>query len=230
VISDALIVDPEAPSGLFFREHLPDGRRRVYYYRKGSAASRLCPEDLNPEWFAGVRIIHLTGITPALSESCAAACRCAIQLARQAGALVSFDPNFRPKLWSKEAARAALIPLMRQADFLLMGHEDAEALFGETDVDRALQAGAGLGARWVVLKRAEDGASLLADGKRLDVPACVVERVVDPVGAGDGFNAGFLTGWLQGWDMARAMGLGARVGAAAVSVSGDYAGYPRNLF
>lgn len=222
-----LITDLEAPTGVFFREWLPDGARRVYYYRAGSAASRLGPEDLQPEMFAGARIVHLTGITPALSTSCAAAVSRAIDLAHAAGALVSFDPNYRPKLWDAAAARAMLLPLMERVDFLLMGHEDAHAVLGTDDDERALERGAELGAQVVVLKRAAHGALALADGKRAHAPAHPVEKVIDPVGAGDGFDAGFLAGWLRGYDLEAALQLGARVGAAAVSVLGDYAGYPR---
>jgi 2-dehydro-3-deoxygluconokinase len=222
-----LITDLEAPTGVFFREWLPDGARRVYYYRAGSAASRLRPEDLQPEMFAGARIVHLTGITPALSTSCAAAVSRAIDLAHAAGALVSFDPNYRPKLWDVAAARAMLLPLMERVDFLLMGHEDAQAVLGTEDDERALERGAELGAQVVVLKRAAHGALALADGKRAHAPAHPVEKVIDPVGAGDGFDAGFLAGWLRGYDLEAALQLGARVGAAAVSVLGDYAGYPR---
>jgi 2-dehydro-3-deoxygluconokinase len=110
----ALVTDPEAPTGVFFREHLPDGQRRVYYYRKGSAASKLCPDDLRPDLFYGTRIVHLTGITCALSPSCAAACQRAVELAHQVEALISFDPNYRPQLWEADIARAALFPLMSQ--------------------------------------------------------------------------------------------------------------------
>lgn len=222
----ALLADPHAPTGVFFREHLPDGRRRVYYYRAGSAASRLGAGDLSAEQFSGAKVVHLTGITPALGPGCAAACRKAIELARQAGALVSFDPNFRPRLWSAEAARAALLPLMRQADLLLMGHEDARAVLGVDDPLEALQAAAALGPRVVVLKQAEQGALALADGEVTRAPAFPVERVLDPVGAGDGFNAGFIAGQLRGLALADCLALGARVGAAAVQVEGDYQGYP----
>src|SRR5262249_9227825 len=193
----------------------------------GSAASRLGPEDLRPEAFEGARIVHLTGITPALSASCAAAVAKAIKLAHAAGALVSFDPNYRPRLWDMAAARAALRPILEQIDILLMGHEDAHAVLGEGDDEALLGRGAVLGARVVVLKRAERGALALADGQRYAAPAHPVERVVDPVGAGDGFDAGFLAGWLRGDGIEQSLELGARIGAAAVEVLGDYAGYPR---
>lgn len=227
VDTSALIIDAGAPNGVFFREWLPDGARRVYYYRAGSAASRLLPDDLSPERFAGARIIHLTGITPALSASCAAACARAVELARAVGALISFDPNYRPRLWSAERAREALLPLMRAADIILMGHEDAHATLGTTDDDDSLAAAAALGARIVVLKRAERGALALVDRQRFAAAPVTAERVIDPVGAGDGFDAGFLAGQLRGWGIAESLALGARVGAGSVAALGDYAGYPR---
>ena len=223
-----LLDDRSAPTGVFFREWLADGLRRNYYYRAHSAASRLVPEDVSPEAFADIRILHLTGITPALSSSCAASVAWAIEQAHRVGALVSFDPNYRPQLWETETARATLLPLMAQADLLLMSHEDGQALLGVDD-DEALARAAALGARIVVLRKAERGASAWVEGKIVAVPAEPVEAVVDPVGAGDGFNAGFLAGWLRGDTVEAALHLGARVGAASVATVGDYAGYPREV-
>jgi 2-dehydro-3-deoxygluconokinase len=222
-----LTTDKQAQTGVFFREWLPDGARRVYYYRAASAASRMAPADLRPEAFADARIVHLTGITPALSASCAATVLHAIELARSVGALVSFDPNYRPRLWDQASARAALRPIMERSDIVLMGHEDAQAVLGEGDDDALLERAAALGARVVVLKRAERGALALAEGRRYSAPAHPVKQVIDPVGAGDGFDAGFLAGWLRGDSIEASLQLGARIGAAAVEVLGDYAGYPR---
>ncbi|MDQ2715110.1 MAG: sugar kinase [Chloroflexota bacterium] len=224
-----LLTDTTAPTGVFFREWLPDGARRVFYYRAGSAASHLSPQDLQVEMFHGARIVHLTGITPALSASCAAAVARAIELARIVGALVSFDPNYRARLWDMRTAQATLLPLMSQTDILLMGHEDAHAILGLTDDDAILARGVELGARAIVLKRAERGACALAGSTRVDVLAEVSGAAIDPVGAGDGFNAGFLAGWLRGYALEDALRLGARIGAAAVATLGDYAGYPRLL-
>lgn len=229
VDTSALVTDDGAPTGVFFREWLADGARRVYYYRAGSAASRLAPEDLRPELFAGARVVHLTGITPALSASCAATCLRAAELAKEAGAQLALDPNYRPRLWGPEAFRAALLPLLRQTGILLMGHEDARAAFGVEDEDAMLAAGAALGARVVVLKRAERGALALVEDRRYAAPAEPVAQAIDPVGAGDGFDAGFLAGWLRGWGVEEALRLGARVGAASVQALGDYAGYPKEV-
>ena len=223
----SLRVDPAAPTAIYFKEWLPDGMRRVFYYRRASAASRLSPDDLRPDLFHEARIVHLTGITPALSASCAAAVQRAFELAHEAGALVSFDPNYRPQLWSTAEARAALLPLCAQADILLMSHEDAQALFALTDPDGILEDTRVFSAFVVVLRRGEHGALARAGETRIEVPAEAIADVIDPVGAGDGFNAGFLSGWLRGESLEMALRLGARIGAAAVAHAGDYAGYPR---
>lgn len=217
-------VDPSAPTGVYVREWLPDGARRVYYYRAGSAACRMTPADVGPEAFAGARIAHLTGITPALSAGCAAAVARAIALAHAAGAQVSFDPNYRVRLWDQATARAALLPLIAQADILLMGHEDALAIFGTADPQAAIAAALALGVRVVVFKQAEHGARAATGDQQVAVPAHPVERVVDPVGAGDAFNAGFLAGVLRADTLEEALRLGARLGAATVGALGDYAG------
>ena len=227
VDTSAIAIDPQAPTGIFFREWLPDFARRVYYYRRGSAASLMTPEYLTPAMFADVRVVHLTGITPALSEQCAATVERALAYAAQVGALVSFDPNYRARLWPPERARAALLPIMRRADYLLMGHEDARAVFGVDDEAAILAAAGALGARVVVLKRAERGAIGLAAGQQYEAPAHPAPRAIDPIGAGDGFDAGFLAGMLRGYSVPDALALGARVGAAAVEALGDYNGYPR---
>ena len=226
VLTDALYEDEDAPTGVFFREHLPDGQRRVYYYRKNSAASHLSPDDLNESLIRGVKILHLTGITPALSESCAGSCLRAIELAKSMGVKVSFDPNYRKQLWPEEKARHVLLPILKQSDFVLMGHEDSRAILGISNEQDSMNYVAELGVEIVVMKRAERGALLLSKGTYLEVPAHPVEKVVDPVGAGDGFDAGFLAGWLKGWDFEKSLNLGALVGAKAVSVIGDYHGYP----
>lgn len=217
-----LATDTTAPTGVFFREWLPDGQRRVSYYRAGSAASRLAPEDLHPATFSGIRLLHVTGITPALSPSCAATVARAIELAQAAGAWVSFDPNYRAALWDTTTARAALLPLMQQADILLIGHEDSLALLGVADEASVQNACRILGTKLVVLKQGERGACAWDDKNGVSAPAEPVATPIDPVGAGDAFNAGFLAGWLEHKTLAEALALGLRCGAATVATTGDY--------
>ena len=226
VDTSAVAIDATKPTGVFFREWLPDGMRRVFYYRAGSAAANMGPEDLKPEHFVDVKAVHMTGITPALSERAAATCMWAIELAKAAGCMITFDPNFRPRLWSAEQARVAMIPMAQASDIILMGHEDAAAMFGEGDDEHYLQSAVALGIKTVVLKRAERGALAIHDGERFEATVVKAERVIDPVGAGDGFDAGFIAGRLRGKSIPEALHLGAIVGAGSVAHLGDYAGYP----
>lgn len=228
VITDALLDSPGFPTGLFFREWLSDGQRRVYYYRKGSAASHLSPLDLREEWFSGTRVFHFTGITPALSTSCLNTCYRAIDLAKKHQVLISFDPNYRSPLWDHATAREVLIPLIQKSDILLLGHEDALALFDEGDDFQILNISSNLGPKIIIFKRAERGSIALIENEIIEVDACPVSSVLDPVGAGDGFDAGFLAGWLRGWGARRSLELAAKVGAMAVTTMGDYHGYPHN--
>jgi 2-dehydro-3-deoxygluconokinase len=226
VIIDSLIKDKAHPTGLFFREWLPDGQRRVYYYRKDSAASNLSIKDIGPELFVNARLLHLTGITPALSESCLNACKQAISIAKKMGITISFDPNYRPKLWDKQKARSAILPLIKSSDIVLMGHEDGAALFGQLDDYQYLEKTHNLGVKINILKRAERGALALINNELIEIPSFRVNHVKDPVGAGDGFDAGYLSGWLKGWEHHQSLKLGARIGAMAVQTEGDYEGYP----
>jgi 2-dehydro-3-deoxygluconokinase len=220
-------VDTQAPTAVFFKERVRIGPRRVLYYRRGSAASRMSADDLSPDQFSGTRIVHLSGITPALSDSCADAVLGAVRLARDAGALVSFDPNVRRQLWpDEESCRAALLPLIAKADLVLLGDEDAALLYPGLSEDDILHAVSAAGPRSVVLKLGARGATAWCEGRLMAVEAYPVQ-VVDTVGAGDGFAAGYIAGLLRGFDAERRLTLAARVGASAVSVAGDWEGYPR---
>jgi 2-dehydro-3-deoxygluconokinase len=130
------------------------------------------------------------------------------------------------QLWRDEdECRSVLLPMIRAADIILLGHEDAEVLFPDLTEVEIPDAVAAMGPRTVVLKRGDRGAVGLRDGEHAGVDACRVQ-VVDTVGAGDGFDAGFLAGTLRGMGLRECVELGARVGAAAVAEEGDWEGYP----
>lgn len=217
------LVDPDAPTGLMLKEFRTSTSTRVSYYRSASAGSRLRPDDLDPDLFRGVGVLHISGITPALSSSAAAAVHAAVDLAKEAGAVISFDVNFRSRLWPAQAASAALKPLARRSDILFAGDDEAPLL---TEVgDDALAALAALGPTEVLLKRGARGASALIDGQRIEAP---VHRVtaIDPVGAGDAFAAGYLAARCRGADPAERVEIAAATGAFAVTVRGDWEGAP----
>ena len=219
-------IDPEAPTAVYFKERRGLGGGSVYYYRKGSAASRLQPEELDPDYFQGARVFLGSGITPALSDSCRRTLERGVQLAAEAGACFVFDPNLRLKLWPADEARRVLRAFAAQADVVLPGREEAEFLTGEPDPVRAGRLLLALGPRQVVVKVGAAGAWLIERGGEVLVPGFPVERIVDPIGAGDAFAAGFIAGMLEGLPPEEAVRLGNACGAFALGVPGDYEGLP----
>ncbi len=218
--------DDEAPTAVYFKERRPLGGGQVYYYRRGSAASRLGPEHLDPEYVKSAKVLVGSGITPALSHSCREALRRAVDIAREANVTFVFDPNLRLKLWPEEEARRVLLEFAAKADIVLPGQEEAAFLTGETDPIRAGNALLELGPRAVVVKVGEEGSVIVTREGYERVPGFPVARVVDPVGAGDAFAAGIVAGMLEGMSLAQAARLGNACGAFAVTVPGDIEGLP----
>ena len=217
--------DPH-PTGVFFKHRDPATRTtQVLYYRRGSAASHLTPDDLDPNYLAGARLVHLNGMTCALSVGCTAAAVRAFELAPP-GSIRSLDLNLRLQLWDVARAREALSPLIRKADVLLGTVEEFEAFFESEVAGEAMVAAAAMGPTTVVAKRGPQGAIGLIGGVPVSHPGFVPPRVVDEVGAGDGFDAGFLTALLEGCSPQTALRWANLVGASSVSVPGDIRGYP----
>jgi 2-dehydro-3-deoxygluconokinase len=208
------------PTGLYLREQAGQ-EVRVYYYRKGSAASTMAPETLSPEYLGDSEFLHLTGITPALSEDCRAF---TLWAAREGGTRVSFDVNYRSKLWGSEEALAFVEEILPSVDLLFVGDDEARALWGRDDEDLVRELGA-RGPREVVLKRGRKGSVALVDGRIVTRPVFPVEEV-DPVGAGDAFDAGYLAGHLWDLDPEERLRVANAMGALSVATLGDYEGLP----
>ncbi len=216
----------DAPTGLMFKERRALGESSVYYYRHGSAASTMTPADLPTDAIAEVDYLHLTGITPALSKSCREATLAAIERASEADTMISFDPNIRHKLWENEKQmRRTLLELVEKSDIVLPGIEEGRALFDADTPEGIAEACRTRGAAVAVVKLGPEGA-LVSDGEPTRVPGYEVERVVDPIGAGDGFAAGFLDGRLRGLGAIEATKRANAVGAFATTVTGDVEGLP----
>ncbi len=216
---DVSTVDREtAPTGLIlFEQRLPD-LTRVQYYRSRSAGSRLTPADVAGALTDGVRLVHFTGITPALSETARAAAHTALDRAAELSATVSFDVNYRSRLWQTGEAAAVLTPLARRAA-VVIGSADEIDLVGGTDA--LLRAGV----REVVVKQGAAGAAVYVGAAVHRAPGHRVP-VVDSVGAGDAFTSGYLSGLLDGLEYADRLARGNAVGAFAVATSGDWEGLP----
>ncbi|HEY6713216.1 MAG TPA: sugar kinase [Rubrobacter sp.] len=213
----------ERPTGLYIREKIGTDVR-VYYYRQGSAASTMHRDAFATDYFSGVRFVHLTGITPALSEGCCAFVLWAAREARASGALVSFDVNYRSKLWETEEARKFVEEILPDVYLLFAGDEEARALWGRDD-EGFVRELAGRGPEEVVLKRGGAGSLALVEGEVLEHPAFTVAEV-DPVGAGDAFAAGYLAGHLWELPAGERLRVANAMGALSVATLGDYEGLP----
>jgi 2-dehydro-3-deoxygluconokinase len=188
----------------------------------------LSPSDLDAAYVGSARFLHLTGITPALSQSCRQTVFAAADIARAAGVRVVLDPNYRSKLWDPHEARAVLRDLASHCDILLPGMDEAELLTGSSDPELAARELHHLGPALVVIKLGAQGALALDSfGELTRAPAAHLERIVDPVGAGDAFAAGLLSGLLRDFRLADALGLANRCGALAMMSPGDMEALPR---
>jgi len=217
-------VDP-APTGLLLRDCHADRGIDVIYHRAGSAGSRLGPADVDGALVGGARLLHLTGITPVLSDSARAATRAAVDAARAGGTTVSFDPNLRRKLCPPERAARVLRPLAARADIVLTGEDEAALLSGRDDPQGATEWFLEQGATLVATKAGAAGARV-TDGTAAWARGALPVHAGDPVGAGDAFDAGFLSAWLRGLPPAACLDEGVAVAGMVVTVAGDTDGLP----
>lgn len=209
-------------TGLMVRHHRAATVVHVDYHRAGSAGSRLTSRDIPVDAVRRAAILHLTGITPALSDSARQAARDAVAAAKANGVLVSIDVNHRSKLWDPDTARRELRRLVAEADIVFAGIEEAQlVLDAKTEVPERLAADlAASGPREAVVKTGARGCTAHIDGAIHEEPALSVP-VVDTVGAGDAFVAGYLAERLSGAGPVQRLRTACAVGAYAVSVPGD---------
>lgn len=191
-------IDREAPTAVYFVSHGPQGHE-FSYLRAGSAASRMSPATLPLEVIRGARLLHVSGISQAISSSACDACFAAFETARSGGVRVAYDPNLRLKLWPLARARAIILASLRLADWVMPSLDDAKVLFGIDDAQRIVGLLHDAGAALVVLKCGADGC-LVSDGTRQErVPGNRVASV-DATGAGDCFDGAFAVRMLAGDD------------------------------
>jgi len=220
-------VDPEARNGIYFiqRNYPIPGRSSVIYYRRGSAASRISVDDVDPDYIRQAKLFHLTGITPALSGSCREASLKALEIASQSGVKISIDTNIRLGLWSKEKAKRTLIPMLRKANIVLIEPQDAEILFGKREPRKIAEEILSMGVETVAVKLGAEGAAAYTRSEEAKKPAFKVP-IVDVIGAGDAFAAGFISSLMRGRSLEEALEIGNAAGALVVTVKGDFENMP----
>jgi len=217
-------------TGIMVRTRRGHARAFVQYARNGSAGAALSPEDLDLEAIRSARLLHLTGITPALGAHPREAVDLAIETAREAGVLVSFDINHREALWDSGDAHEVLAGIAARSDVLFATDAEGRLVLGvaEEELTTAeIAAGlAGLGAPEVIVKMGKRGSLSLVHGARFDQRISAADEV-DPVGAGDAFAAGYIHALLADDAPQRRIDFAGEVAAHAVTIAGDWEGLPR---
>jgi 2-dehydro-3-deoxygluconokinase/2-dehydro-3-deoxygalactonokinase len=193
----------------------------MFYYRKGSAGSRISPSDVDPDYLGAAKLFHTTGITPALSETALEATRKALEISISNNLIVSFDTNIRPVLWgSIDNAVRVLTPIIEKVDILFTDPRDASILLNVQDVDQMIDGFLKFGVETVVLKMGRKGAIAANRREKVSVQALEV-YVEDPIGAGDAFAGTFITSRLKGRSLEESLKRAVIAGSLVVTVRGD---------
>lgn len=225
-----LTKDKNYSTGFYLKQKVSEGDPKVDYYRKNSAAANLSIAELKALDLSGIKIAHLSGIFPALSETSLKTFQAFNQKLNEADILTIFDPNLRPVLWDNQEKMIRIInDLAKQSQIILPGINEGEILTGSSEPEKIADFYLEQSplTKIVVVKLGADGAFVkLKNGEQYFVSGFKVAKVVDTVGAGDGFAVGLESALLEGKTLKEAVKLACVVGALAVQSSGDSEGYP----
>lgn len=211
-------------TGIQLKNRVTDGSDPYApYYRKGSAASHICKEEIDEIDLSDVDLIHITGIPPALSQTAREAAFRLAERAKENGIYLSFDPNLRLALWEdRETMISVVNSLAVAADLILPGVVECGVLTGTTDLKESAEFFHRLGVHTVIIKNGAKGAYVSVKGNRpYHVNGFRVKTVVDTVGAGDGFAVGVLSGVLEGLPLSDSVLRGNAIGAIQVTSVSD---------
>lgn len=221
--------DEKSNTGFMLKSKTEEGDPETAYYRKGSAFSELSIEDLiDLVDFKKVKVLHITGIPSAVSRSVRSTIYYLMGKAKESGTFITFDPNLRPALWEdEETMKKVLNELATYADVILPGIEEARILTDLEEPDDIAEFYFEKGVKYIVIKMGPSGAYVKGVGKEIVfVPGFKAEKVVDTVGAGDGFAVGIISGYLDGLSLEEAAVRANAIGAIQVQNLGDNEGLP----
>ncbi|WP_245976690.1 sugar kinase [Oceanobacillus arenosus] len=225
-----VIRDESDFTSVFFKDMNRFGDPEVFYYRKGSASSKWEPKHVKKDWFEDSRILHMSGITPALGINTLSFTRECMKVAKSLGLTISFDPNIRHKLWTEENSREALLSLVPLSDIFLPGIEEAKFLLGDKPVEQLAKEFISMGPATVAIKLGEEGAfGMSKEGDAYMVPGEKTNNIVDTVGAGDAFATGFLSIVADdptNFSLMVALSRGNKLGSIVIQEKGDWETLP----
>ncbi len=225
--TEFITFDPVYRTGIQLKNKVVEGDPYAPYYRKGSAASHMSVKEIDAIDFEGIKHVHITGIPPALSESCRQATYRLFERAKENNVYISFDPNLRPALWeSKEVMIQTINDLASRADMVLPGTAEGLILMGSDKPEEMADFYQRLGAKTVVIKLGGAGAYVRTEKESYTVEGFKVEKVIDTVGAGDGFAVGVISGRLEGLSLKDCVRRGNAIGAIQIQHISDNEGLP----
>lgn len=203
VKTDFVVRNPDAATGVYFISHDERGHHFTFY-RKGSAASLVTPQQIPQGAIAEAKLLHTSAITHAISDSSSDAVFEAIEIAKREDTMISFDTNLRLKLWPLSRARAVIHETIRHVDFCMPSLDEAQLLTGFEEANDVADFYLGLGAKTVVLKMGKDGAMVATNDRRFTTGGHRVDTV-DATGAGDCFSGAFLSQVVKGKSLEQAL-------------------------
>lgn len=225
--SEFVSYSDERSTGFMLKSMVSKGDPEIFYFRKNSAASTLSILEIDKIDFSGYKYLHLTGILPALNPTTREATFYLLEKARENGLKISFDPNLRPQLWEdKDTMIRVINELAAKADIVFPGESEGLVLVGSNDPQAISDFYLEKGVKTVVTKVGSKGAFVATPNERFMVPGFKVEKVIDTVGAGDGFAAGTISALMDGKSLKDAVLRGNAVGAIQVMSRGDNDGLP----
>lgn len=225
--TEFITFDPVYRTGIQLKNKVVEGDPFAPYYRKGSAASHISSKEIDAIDFEGIKHVHITGIPPALSESCRQATYRLFERAKENNVFISFDPNLRPALWeSKEVMIKVINDLASKADMVLPGTAEGLILMGSENPDEIADFYLNLGAKTVIIKLGGQGAYVKTEKESYTVEGFKVKKVIDTVGAGDGFAVGVISGRLEGLSLKDCVRRGNAIGAIQIQHISDNEGLP----
>lgn len=213
------------PTSLNFKEINGDGSGKTFYYRYHSPITTLTPEKVKEEWLADVDLLHLTGVFMAVDPNNVKVVKRLVEIAKDKGVPVSFDPNIRLKLWTIEEARKAYNEIFPYVDILLTGLDEIRLIIGKDSAEDLGDFADQYVIKDLVIKDGANGSRLYRDGNWTEAPGFSVNPI-DTVGAGDGFDSGYVYGWLNDLNPEQLLRFANGVGALVTTVSGDNEGLP----
>ena len=210
-------------TGTTFVMYYSSGMRKFIYHLRHAAAGQLSPTDLDPSHVSKAKLVHVMGSSLAVSESSRNACYEAVRIVKNAGGMVTFDPNLRPELLNVKEIRKLCAPIMHVCDVVLPSGTEAEALTGLKDPVESAKALLNVGPKIVVIKLGDKGAIVATRDEIIREPAFNVVEL-DPTGAGDVYDGAFVVGMLEGWPLKRTAKFASAAGAIKVTKFGPMEG------